>query len=212
MAKNFPFFKFIATEWMTGNIAFESLGAQGLFINICALYWQRDCVLQYDEIVKRYKNPVELKELKGNYFSLNGDGTISIKFLDEQFSETRKVSVARSISGKKGADARNKDFETTSDIKTQSVPHNLNLKQSKIEFFFHDFPNSQELDRVSMALKVSKDVLLKFLPEFRKFAQLDYPNMVKFAEHFKNWYLKQSKNIELTNPKTTTVVFGAKKR
>ena len=42
MAKNFPYFKFIASEWMTGDIVFESLSVQGLFINICALYWQRN--------------------------------------------------------------------------------------------------------------------------------------------------------------------------
>jgi hypothetical protein len=37
MAKNFPFFKFVATEWLTGDIVYEEFSTQGLFINICCL-------------------------------------------------------------------------------------------------------------------------------------------------------------------------------
>ena len=52
MAKNFPFFKFVTSKWLTGNIAFEDLDVQGLFINVCSVYWERDGVLLIKDIQK----------------------------------------------------------------------------------------------------------------------------------------------------------------
>jgi hypothetical protein len=101
MAKNFPYFKFIATEWMTGDIVFESFSTQGLFINICALYWQRNGQLSIDDINKRFKNPIELNELTDRFFSVN-DGFISVKFLDEQLIEANHISKVNSENGAKG--------------------------------------------------------------------------------------------------------------
>lgn len=40
MAKDLPYFKFIVNEWITGDITLEDLNVQGLFINLCAWYWQ----------------------------------------------------------------------------------------------------------------------------------------------------------------------------
>lgn len=101
MAKNFPYFKFIATEWMTGDIVFEELSTQGLFINICALYWQRNGSLCIDDINKRFKNPIELANLTDRFFSVN-DSFISIKFLDEQLIEANHISKVNSLNGALG--------------------------------------------------------------------------------------------------------------
>lgn len=68
MAKNFPYFKFIATEWLTGDIVYEDFDTQGLFINICALYWQRDGKLSIDDITRRYKNELLIQALSGRFF------------------------------------------------------------------------------------------------------------------------------------------------
>ena len=101
MAKNLPYFKFITTEWLTGDITFEDLCTQGLFINVCALYWQRDGKLTTDEINRRYKNPELLKSLIGRYIKVKS-GFISIKFLDEQFDEFEFISKRNSKNGKSG--------------------------------------------------------------------------------------------------------------
>jgi hypothetical protein len=105
MAKNFPYFKFIVSEWMTGDIVFESLSAQGLFINICALYWQRDGNLSIEDVNKRYKNPPELDDLIGNFIIIEDD-LIAIKFLDEQLIDAGHVSKINSDKGKKSAEIR----------------------------------------------------------------------------------------------------------
>ena len=101
MAKNFPYFKFIATEWLTGNIVFEPLNVQGLFINICALYWQRDGKLTLEDIKMRYNSPIELTKLTDRFFSVN-DGFISLSFLDEQLIQADHISKTNSENGKLG--------------------------------------------------------------------------------------------------------------
>lgn len=105
MAKGFPYFKFIATEWLTGDIVYEELNIQGLFINICALYWQRDGKLSLEDINKRYKFNQLIDQLNGRFFEVE-NGFISISFLDEQLIEANHVSKINSENGKKGAEAK----------------------------------------------------------------------------------------------------------
>lgn len=100
MAKGFPYFKFIATEWLTGDIVFEDFELQGIFINVCALYWHRDGKITLDEIKRRLKND-RLLELTDRFFSVN-DGSISIKFLDEQLVAAGHISKVNSKNGSKG--------------------------------------------------------------------------------------------------------------
>lgn len=100
MAKNFPYFKFTAHEWLTGDIVFEDFELQGLFINVCAIYWHRDGKVSYEELSKRLKTD-RLNELTDRFFSVI-DGFISVKFLDEQLIEAKHISKVNSDNGKKG--------------------------------------------------------------------------------------------------------------
>lgn len=120
MPTNFYYFKFIATEWLTGDIVFESLSAQGLFINICALYWQRSGKLSLQEIKNRYKNPPELDELIGKYI-ISKKTEIRIKFLDEQLLDTSRISKVNKTNGLKGGRPKkeNNPIETHS-VSTQN--------------------------------------------------------------------------------------------
>ena len=53
MAKELPFFRFNVSEWLTGNIAYESYEIQGLFIKVCCEYWNRNNCLTIEEIKKQ---------------------------------------------------------------------------------------------------------------------------------------------------------------
>lgn len=106
MAKNFPFFKFVATEWLTGDIVFEPLEVQGLFINICALYWQRDGDLTLADCSKRYANASDSLTKLTDRFILVNDGKILIKFLDEQLIEASHKSKTNAENGKLGGLAK----------------------------------------------------------------------------------------------------------
>ena len=131
MAKNFPFFKFIATEWLTGNIVYESFETQGIFINICALYWQRDGVLSIDDITKRFKG-IDLEGGVLNYLSLEGK-VISISFLDEQLVDAKHISKVNSNAGKESARVRAERKSTTVERPLNEIQQPLNEIQQRKE-------------------------------------------------------------------------------
>lgn len=101
MAKNFPWFKFSPAEWLTGDIIYEDFAVQGVFINICAVYWQRDGKLTLEDIEKRFKRPDIIEQLL-NRFIHPHEGYILITFLDEQLVSTGYISKVNSENGKKG--------------------------------------------------------------------------------------------------------------
>lgn len=133
MSKELPYFKFIASEWLTGNISFESLQLQGLFINICALYWNRAGILMISEIESRYKKKKMIEELSGRYFSLT-DGFINIEFLDEQLAERERLSITNSMNGKKGGrgnKVENKANANRTQSETKANESNIEEEKNK---------------------------------------------------------------------------------
>jgi len=157
MAKNFPYFKFTATEWLTGDIVFESLELQGLFINVCAVYWQRDGKLSIEDLIKRYKNESLINQLIDKYVC-SDNGNILIKFLDEQLIEANHISKVNSDNGKKGAEAkRNKanakrplsDSKAilSKEEKEEEINKNKNKNKNKIKEFV--FISEYELNKLN---------------------------------------------------------------
>lgn len=155
MAKNFPYFKFTATEWLTGDIVYESLELQGLFINVCALYWQRDGKLTIEDLIRRYKNELLINKLIDRYI-WNEQGNILIKFLDEQLIEANHISKVNSENGKKGAEAkRNKanakrplnDSKAILSKEEKEEEINKNKNKNKIKEFV--FISESELNKLN---------------------------------------------------------------
>jgi hypothetical protein len=108
MARDLFFFKFNTADWLTGNIVFQSLETQGLFINLVALYWQRDCELNIANAKSRYRGAIESLNIliDDGFIQVDENGEISIEFLDEQYMELENTSKRNSINGKKGAQKR----------------------------------------------------------------------------------------------------------
>jgi len=102
MAKELPYFQFEPAEYLTGDIAFCSLSAQGLFINLCSYYWQRQCNLSKDRALKRLNYPNELEELISEGIIIVEGDLIKIKFLDEQFAIATGSKKESSEKGKLG--------------------------------------------------------------------------------------------------------------
>ena len=102
MAKELPYFKFEPAEYLTKDVSFCSLAAQGLFINLCSYYWQRNCTLTKDQFLKRLNFENELEELiiEGAIDLINND--IYINFLDVQFEEVKEKSKTNKVNGSKG--------------------------------------------------------------------------------------------------------------
>lgn len=94
MARDLPYFKFIVSEWNDGDIRLCSFEAQGLFINLCALYWSSGGKLSLAKCMRRYSgcNAVAFEELqREGIIKITGDN-IGISFLDEQFHERTQLS------------------------------------------------------------------------------------------------------------------------
>src|SRR5690606_36660828 len=102
MAKYLPYFQFEPAEYLTGDISFCSLSAQGLFVNICAYYWQRECQLSKEQLLRRLNHENEFNELVSEGVISVENDEISIKFPDNQFEEINVRSKINSANVKKG--------------------------------------------------------------------------------------------------------------
>jgi hypothetical protein len=104
MAKELPYFKFDAAEWINGSITLEDFETQGLFINICAHYWFKSGKLSLTEIKRRLsggKASAFDSLLASGIVGLDDD-MIIISFLDEQLEERQALSQQNSANGRKG--------------------------------------------------------------------------------------------------------------
>ena len=138
MAKELPYFKFEPAEYLTKDISFCSLSAQGLFINICSYYWQRNCELTKEQLLRRLNHETELNELiKEGVIDLV-DNRLFIKFLDNQLNEVENKSKTNSTNGSKGG--RPKKNPTESEIKpnlnpteSESISESKGIREDKIK-------------------------------------------------------------------------------
>lgn len=131
MAKELPYFKFITSEWLDGEITLEDLEVQGLFINICALYWSKEGRIYLSKMKKRFKAASEKSFdilIEENFLQIDQD-LISISFLDEQLKDRSAKSLINSKNGKKGGRPRIKKNE---EQKTEKKPNAFNsLSETK---------------------------------------------------------------------------------
>jgi len=113
MAKELPYFQFEPAEYLTGDISFCSISAQGLFTNLCSYYWQRSCELTKDQFLRRLNYPKELQELiDENVIEIDGNKII-IKFLDVQYKKATSKSETNKANGSKGGRPRKKNPKET---------------------------------------------------------------------------------------------------
>ena len=123
MSKRLPYFQFEPAEWLAGDIMFCSLKAQGLFVTLKALYWQKDCDLSLEQSLKRLGNQEVFDELiRENIIKIKGD-KIKIIFLDiqwEKFHEKAKIN------SKNGALGGRPKKQTETETKANKKPFGFN--------------------------------------------------------------------------------------
>jgi hypothetical protein len=111
MAKELPYFKFEPSQWENGNIQMCSFEAQGIFINVCSMYWQRLGELPYKLAVQKIcnGNATALDSLIEDQIIRVIDGMVCIDFLNEQLSEFDNLSKTNSENARVGWEKRRKD-------------------------------------------------------------------------------------------------------
>lgn len=102
MSKRLPYFQFEPAEWLAGDIMFCSLSARGLFTDIIALYWQKECELTIDQVKRRFNCESELEELISEKIIKIENNNIIIEFLDNQLVKAIGKSKVNSENGSKG--------------------------------------------------------------------------------------------------------------
>lgn len=164
MAKELPYFKFEPAEYLTKDISFCSIGSQGLFINICSYYWQRECSLTVEQVKRRFNYPNELQELINEGIIDIEDSVISIKFLDLQYEEATKLSTKNSVNGSKGGRPKKNPNETETKPKqnptesqTKGIREDKIKEDNKIptkeEFVAYGLEKMPEVSVESLGLK-----------------------------------------------------------
>jgi hypothetical protein len=130
-----PYFKFVISKWLTGDITDCTLSAQGLFINLCALYWSKSGNLTYTAAKKKFpRQQKRFDELIAHgILKLNAD-QLSVSFLAEQLEERGAVSVKNSEAAKTGWNKRKSDapaLQTQSERNADAMPIEENRKEEK---------------------------------------------------------------------------------
>ena len=113
MAKELPYFQFEPAEYLTKDVSFCSLEAQGFFINICCYYWQRECNLTEKQLLKRLNHVKQLNELVEEGIVKVENGVIKIDFLDDQYKKATNLSEVNRRNGSKGGRPKKKNPEKT---------------------------------------------------------------------------------------------------
>lgn len=108
MSKELPFFKFNATEWITGNISYEPFELQGAFISVCAEYWNRNNCLTVAEAKLRLRNSDLVDKLIEKKYLKTKKEKLVILFLDNEREEISAKRLKLSESGRKGGLSRAK--------------------------------------------------------------------------------------------------------
>lgn len=136
MSKELPFFKFNATEWITGNISYEPFELQGAFISVCAEYWNRNNCLTIAEAKLRLRNSDLVDKLIEKKYLKTKKDKLVILFLDNEREEISAKRLKLSESGRKGGLSKakatlkqgysikeiDKEEDKDKDIKSKTIP------------------------------------------------------------------------------------------
>ena len=131
MSKELPYFKFFSDQWLGKKITLEPYELQGVFINVCAIYWANDCDIKIATLQKRYGEAIDLLISEG--YIKSKDGIAKISFLDSQWNERHKIHKELSNSGKAGAKARwDKYREANNNPNGVAIKNDMAIRKDKI--------------------------------------------------------------------------------
>jgi hypothetical protein len=157
MAKELPYFQFEPAEYLTKDISFCSLSAQGLFINICSYYWQRQCDLSKEQFLRRFNYESEFNELVKEGVIDIQEEKIVVKFLNIQYQKATEFSQEQSRKGSLGGRPKKPN---ESQMKAEINPNESQTKairedkikeketNTSVHSFLHLSINQEELDKL----------------------------------------------------------------
>lgn len=208
MAKELPYFKFEPSRWDNGNIQLCSLEAQGMFINLCCIYWSRigDLPLKLAEQKLFKSNADAYAELMQEEIFAVNDGKIVINFLDEQLSNFGGLSETKSKAAKVRWDKVRENKQVNADamhmqsksnaIREDKIREDDRKEQEKINNILVDFDSIWNLYGKKGNKKTSSEKFNKLKPKERELINKHIPiylSTIKDRQFLKNLetYLNQ---------------------
>lgn len=203
MSKELPYFKFEPAEWLAGDITACSISAQGLFVNICCLYWIKDCNLSLAIAKQKYTNcQTEFIELQNLEIIKIENEKIKIAFLDLQFNERIQISEKRSKIGALGGIAKAKQKLS------KSIPI-ANIREEKRREEKREDKKREEEKKIYIAfgefkrIKLTQDEYKRLVDEFgEQNIQDNIKSLDEYIEannnknKYHNWNLVLRKSIK----------------
>ena len=153
MSKELPYFRFTVSEWLNGDISMEQMEDQGLFINVCAFYWFKDCSLALAKLKQKFKGVEDSlnRLLDSGILKVDENDNIIIDFLDEQFIKLSELHNIRSKAGRKGGLSKPK----------------AKLKQKR-SYKDKDKDNNKDKDIIELARRKFRTQLIPFVKKYDK--------------------------------------------
>lgn len=105
MSKDLPYFRFTAFEWLNDDISLESYETKGVFADVCAYYWFKNCSITKAKLEQRFSNALASIEalIKSQIIKVNSDTDfVEISFLNSQFDQLSQLRKVRQDAGRKG--------------------------------------------------------------------------------------------------------------
>ncbi len=234
MAKELAYFQFEPAQYLTGNIQFCSYELQGVFINVCAIYWQRSCNITREQLERKF-TPAQISELITEDVIKIIDGLVSIEFLNEQFENITASKLRLSEAGKKGALIKKQatlqpplnkaeatlqqlDEIREDEIREDEIRENIEYTRPRI--FLKEI-NEQEFEQVQMKSTLPTDEYEKCIEQWSlsvegsdfKYSKNKTEDYRKLLALFKKWINSWVENNRKgkKNPQQTPVLGGTYK-
>ena len=194
MSKELPFFKFNATEWITGNISYESFELQGAFISVCAEYWNRNNNLTTDEAKLRLRNATIVDLLIEKAYLKTKKNKIVISFLDKEREDIESKRLKLSESGRKGGLSKAKASpKQASSIKEEDKEVDKDIYRS----FAHLSISNADIEKLLDKYSINEiDEVLDSIENFK--GNKKYTSLYLTAN---KWLSKNKKSTEVEEPK-----------
>ena len=195
MSKELPFFKFNATEWITGNISYEPFELQGAFISVCAEYWNRNNCLTIAEAKLRLRNSDLVDKLIEKKYLKTKKEKLVISFLDNEREEISAKRLKLSESGRKGGLSKAKaTLKQGSSIKEEDKEED---KESIYRSFAHLSITNADVEKLLNKYSIDDiDEVLDSIENFK--GNKKYTSLYLTAN---KWLSKNKKTTEVEEPK-----------
>lgn len=203
MAKELPYFQFEPAEYLTKDVSFCSLSAQGLFINICSFYWQRQCELSKDQFLRRFNYETEFNELIKEGVIDVVDGIIKVKFLDLQYIKATDFSKEQSRKGSLGGRPKKPNESQT---KAELKPN-----ESRIKAIREDKRREEDIINNSFLseIKISDDEKFISVNDLKMEIDSSYLEQLKITQAFQKLFIKNLKEKNSPTSQQEKVKLGS---